>query len=151
CGASGDCQGTTAGSSCIDGQVCSSGRCALSCQADLVNCDGTCINPQSDRNYCGASGDCHGTNPGSTCLDGKVCASGRCALSCQAGLVNCDGTFIHPHGLPIYCGASGDCQGTNAGSTCIDGQVCSSGRCAPSCQAGLVNCNGTCINPQSDR
>ena len=151
CGATGDCAGANAGQACADGQVCLNGTCSLSCQQGLVNCGNTCIDPASNRTYCGASGDCTGPNAGQTCGAGDVCTLGQCTLSCQPGLVNCNGTCIDPSSNRSYCGSSGDCSGPNAGQACGDGQVCNAGTCSLSCQAGLVNCGGTCVDPANNR
>jgi hypothetical protein len=150
CGASGDCQGTNAGTACASGEVCSAGTCAVSCQQGLVLCGGTCVDPLSDLSFCGATGDCQGANAGQTCAAGEVCSAGSCALSCQQGLLDCNGKCVDPQVSNLYCGATGDCQGGNAGQTCAAGEVCSAGSCALSCQQGLLNCNGICVDPQSD-
>lgn len=151
CGASGDCAGASAGTACAGGQVCSVGHCALSCQSTRVACDGGCIDPATDRSHCGASGDCAGANAGATCGAGEVCSGGHCALTCQATQVACDGTCIDPRTDRAHCGATGDCTGAGAGTACANGQVCSGGRCALSCQDSLVACDGTCIDPSTDR
>jgi len=151
CGASGACMAGTEGTVCAAGNVCNAGACSVSCQAGFINCDGTCVNPLTDRNYCGASGACMGGTAGAACAAGNVCASGFCSLSCQAGLVNCGGTCVNPLTDRNYCGASGTCMGAQAGTTCQQGSVCNAGTCQVSCQAGLVNCGGTCVNPLTDR
>jgi len=151
CGASDGCTGEAAGTSCAPGEVCSGGDCQLSCQQGLVECNGTCIDPLADRNHCGASSDCVGGNAGEDCGAGEVCSAGVCALSCQQGLVECDGTCIDPSSNRTYCGASGSCEGAESGTACPQGQVCSNGSCSLSCQQGLIDCNGTCIDPQSNR
>ncbi|WP_437953693.1 cadherin-like beta sandwich domain-containing protein [Sorangium sp. So ce296] len=154
CGASGDCTGSDAGVACADGEICNgAGRCELSCQSGLVACGGTCIDPDTDRDHCGASGDCRGSDAGEACAAGEICdGAGRCELSCQSGLVACDGTCIDPDTDRDHCGASGDCDGSDAGVACADGEICSgAGRCELSCQSGLVACDGTCIDPDTDR
>ncbi len=154
CGASSNCSGATAGTACPSGTVCAGGACALSCQAGLVNCNGTCVDPLTDRGYCGASGACSATatpsTAGTACPSGEVCSAGTCALSCQAGEVDCNGQCVDPMTDPIHCGASGGCTAATAGTPCPSGEVCSAGTCALSCQAGLVNCNGKCIDPTRD-
>jgi Na+-translocating ferredoxin:NAD+ oxidoreductase RnfC subunit len=37
------------------------------------------------------------------------------------------------------------------GNVCPAGQICSNGTCALSCQSGLFNCSGVCVNRQTDR
>ncbi|WP_437814035.1 cadherin-like beta sandwich domain-containing protein [Sorangium sp. So ce1078] len=154
CGASGDCRGSEAGVVCAAGEICDgAGQCELSCQSGLIACDGTCIDPDTDRDHCGASGDCRGSNAGAACGAGEICdGDGECALSCQSGLIACDGTCIDPDTDRDHCGASGDCRGSNAGAACGAGEICDGdGECALSCQSGLVACDGTCIDPATDR
>ena len=55
-------------------------------------------------------------------------ATGMCPR-CQAGLIDCNGTCVDPATNDTYCGASGDCQGGNAGITCADGVNCDGGIC----------------------
>jgi hypothetical protein len=137
------------GTTCLPGEVCSGGTCDLSCQVGLEECGGLCVDPKTSNAYCGASGDCQGANAGTTCAAGEVCSGGTCDLSCQAGLVECGGLCVDPQTSNAYCGASGDCLGANAGTTCLPGEVCSAGTCDLSCQAGLVECGGTCVDPQT--
>jgi hypothetical protein len=162
CGASGACGSGgsgSAGSACGAGQVCSGGSCALSCQSGLVDCGGTCIDPQTSRAYCGATGNCTsvgaGNSAGAVCAAGQICASGTCVTSCPSGSLNCGGTCINPSTDNGHCGASGDCtnvgMGNSAGTACGAGQVCSGGTCGLTCQSGLINCGGTCVDPQTSR
>ncbi|MBI5544099.1 MAG: hypothetical protein HY901_09440, partial [Deltaproteobacteria bacterium] len=151
CGATASCQGAQAGAVCVAGQVCAAGACAVSCQAGLVNCGGSCIDPATSRTYCGASGDCQAGNAGHACLAGEMCSGGTCALSCQAGLVNCGGSCIDPVSSRTYCGASGDCQGGNAGQACAESERCAEGECKLTCVAGLLACGNTCVDPVTSR
>ncbi len=135
------------GNDCAAGHVCDgTGTCALSCQPGFVACGGECVNPDTDRRYCGASGDCTGSSAGVECADGLVCdGAGTCALSCQSGLLNCAGECVNPATDRRFCGASSDCTGPNAGTACADGFICDgSGTCALTCQAGLRNVGGVC-------
>jgi len=153
CGATGDCLTTNAGAACVDGEKCDgSGVCALTCQSGLIDCNGTCVDPNTDNTFCGAITDCTGSNDGTVCLDGQKCdGSGVCALTCQSGLIECNGTCVDPHTDNTFCGATSDCTGSNDGTVCIDGQKCNgSGVCALTCQSGLIDCNGTCIDPNSN-
>jgi hypothetical protein len=102
------------------------GACGLTCQAGLVNCGGKCIDPLTDRAFCGATGTCAGAEAGQVCAAGEVCSAGTCALSCQAGLVDCGGKCVDPLFDPNYCGAAADCTG---GTVCVAGQACYPGTC----------------------
>ena len=125
---------------CKAGQVCSSGKCLLSCPTGQARCEGQdagaafCANLQTDGKNCGACG--------SACKAGQVCAAGTCALSCQSGLTDCSGTCANLQTDGKNCGV--------CGSACKAGQVCTAGTCALSCQSGLTDCSGTCANLQTD-
>jgi hypothetical protein len=151
CGASGDCQGANDGNVCVAGQVCSNGSCAVTCPGTQVNCGGTCVNAQTDRAYCGASGDCTGPNDGAACAMGQVCNNGTCQVSCPAGQINCNGTCVDPTNDRGYCGAYGSCEGTSDGTQCAAGQVCSNGICRVSCAGNQINCGEVCIDPSTNR
>jgi hypothetical protein len=117
----------------------------------MVACNGTCIDPSSNDNYCGASGDCTGANAGSACGSGEVCSGSACVVTCPGDEIACNGQCIDPNRDNTYCGATADCQGANAGSACGSGSVCDgSGACALTCQSGLTDCNGTCTDTDFD-
>jgi hypothetical protein len=143
----GDCNTT-----CDAGEVCSDGSCTPTCPAPNVVCDGKCIDPNTDNNYCGATGACAGLAAGEACTNGEICdGTGQCNLVCAPGRVNCNDTCIDPNTDNTYCGASGACTGGTVGETCGAGEKCNgAGLCALSCQQGLIDCGGTCTDPQSD-
>jgi hypothetical protein len=116
----------------------------VGCPANLLDCDGECIDPKTNRDYCGALNTCTGDNAGAVCAAGELCQKGTCQLSCQKGLVNCEGKCVDPISDPRYCGADESCA---KATSCAAGMVCSNGACLPSCQIGLVNCDGKCVNP----
>jgi hypothetical protein len=158
CGASGDCSRNKIGTRCAAGEVCAAGACSLSCQAGFVRCGDHCVNPREDNAHCGASADCSGDHAGTACPSGSVCSDGRCALACQQGLLDCGGHCIDPLSDRKFCGASGDCAGSaddggsdgTYGEACALGEVCSDGRCAPTCAAGRLVCMGGCVDPKTD-
>jgi len=163
CGATGDCTaagaGNSAGAHCPSGQVCSGGLCALSCQAGLLSCEGTCTDPSTSRDHCGATGSCtasgNGNSAGQRCAAGQLCVDGNCVVSCPGDSVACGGTCVDPSTDNAHCGAAGNCtatgSGNSAGTVCAAGQMCSGGVCALSCQAGLIDCGGTCTDPATSR
>src|SRR5690606_35982420 len=131
--------------------VCSAGTCGISCLPGQVECNGECVNPNTDRRYCGAGADCV-ANPGVMCLAGEICdGAGACQLSCQNGRVDCNGTCIDPMTDRQHCGAQGQCTSGDAGVTCASGEVCVAGACDVSCPIGQVDCNGECVSPDTDR
>jgi hypothetical protein len=80
------------GALCPTGLLCTNGNCVVPCfvqllgkqgAADdsplyLVVCNGACIDPMTDPEHCGASGDCLGANAGVQCTSGLVCQNGVC-------------------------------------------------------------------------
>lgn len=133
------CQGAT--------PVCSNGRCVSACVGGQIVCDGRCVDPQTDMNYCGARGDCIGFNAGEKCTDGRICSGGSCGVTCVSGQIVCDGRCVDPMTDNRYCGATGDCSNYTA---CPSGTVCSGGICDVTCPSGQILCNGRCIDPKSD-
>ncbi len=113
------------GHACAQGNVCVNGACQVSCPGTLVACGSTCIDPSSNPNFCGASGDCAGANAGTACQNTAhgtaVCSGGGCALICATG----------------YAGA--DCASCAAGYQDND----ANGTCTPACAANSCG-TGTC-------
>ncbi|MSP26078.1 MAG: hypothetical protein EXR75_13145 [Myxococcales bacterium] len=135
------------GLACEPGFVCNGmGSCALSCQSGLVACDGKCIDPTTDEQHCGASSNCLGPNAGSACVAGEFCiGAGVCDAPCPAGQLFCGAQCVEPMSSNLFCGASGNCQGMNAGKLCVPGEACLGGICQTgpsSCKAanGLLWC-----------
>ena len=157
CGAAGACGngGGSIGWACTSGNVCSAGSCQVSCPGTQINCNGTCVDPQTSRSNCGATGACGsgGGSVGSACANGTVCGTSTCQVSCPGGQINCGGTCIDPLTNRGNCGASGACGngGGSAGSACLNGNVCASGTCQVSCPGGQINCGGTCVDPLTSR
>ncbi|MCL2778105.1 MAG: IPT/TIG domain-containing protein [Polyangiaceae bacterium] len=81
-----------------------------------------------------------------------VCSSGG---RCLPWMIDCNGECIDPKTSNTYCGASGDCQGANAGVTCISGQFCSNGMCVVNCPGNSIPCgtgsSAYCAYTQVDR
>ncbi len=161
CGATAGC-GADAGSSgtvCPSGQVCTDGTCQTTCLANEVQCNGSCIDPLTNPEFCGAKGSCTTTtgdntdSAGSICPTGEVCSAGACAISCQPSQVKCGDTCIDPTTSLAHCGATADCAAANAGLNCTltPGTVCTvtkgTASCAVSCPTGEVECNGICVDP----
>jgi hypothetical protein len=162
CGASPGCgvsDAGTAGTTCGGGQICSAGTCQATCGTGLVLCNvagtPTCVDPATNGNYCGATSGCNADagTAGAVCAAGTICAGGQCSVSCLAGTIECpgvNGICVDPLSNPTFCGATGNCQGVNAGVTCPTGHVCSNGNCLVSCIPGQVDCQNQCIDPKSN-
>lgn len=92
---------------------CAPGQVVETCLSTSTECDGICVNVQTDRGHCGACGN--------ACADGFVCSAGACVLSCQAALTNCSGVCRDLATDGANCGACGNvCPGTGrcAGGSC---------------------------------
>src|SRR5688572_27626221 len=144
----GDC-----GVACGPGYLCSAGVCALSCQVELVECDGLCVDPLKDRDYCGAATGCATGNEsaGQICEEGSVCSAGSCGLTCAEGLIQCGDSCVDPARDLAFCGASGDCSGSTTGAACGSGERCAEGACELACPTGQLVCAGRCVDRLKDR
>ncbi|MBI2393791.1 MAG: hypothetical protein HYV09_29740, partial [Deltaproteobacteria bacterium] len=150
----------SAGSSCSAGFVCSGGSCAPSCLAGQVLCGSKCVDPGTDRAFCGATAGCGVGGVGSagaTCGAGQICSGGTCDVSCAAPLVKCTPTSGGPYCTataidPANCGACGNVCPVRANAK----TVCAAASCAFVCNAGFTDCNGVAadgceINTASDK
>ncbi len=149
CGAGPDCSANP-GSVCAAGEVCNgSGVCELSCQPGLIDCNGTCVDPDTDESFCGAGPDCS-LNPGAVCAAGEICnGAGVCELTCQGGLIDCNGTCVDPDTDESFCGAGPDCS-VSPGAVCGPAESCINGTCDLICPPGLTECSGQCVDGDND-
>ncbi|MBT8495011.1 MAG: hypothetical protein KJO07_18320 [Deltaproteobacteria bacterium] len=80
------------GVACDADEVCNGeGQCADECSLNLPVCNETCVDPETDPMFCGASGDCTGDDGGVECTELEACESGACvdrALSVQLSITN---------------------------------------------------------------
>jgi len=96
-------------------------RPRLTCQQELIECDGTCIDPLTNNSYCGASDDCQGANGGDTCDPGFICSAGSCEHTCAWPTVNCDvGYCVDTDNNPEHCGSC--YMACDAEEVCIEGE-----------------------------
>lgn len=151
CGARDNCSGANAGRACTGGESCVAGTCRFVCPPGQVACDSNCVDPETNPNFCGASGQCSATamTRGRVCSGGQVCTAGACR--CPSGFVLCGGNCVDPNTNRQFCGARMDCSGGNAGQSCGAGQICVGGMCGTTCGTGAVLCGGNCIDPTTNR
>ena len=150
CGAT-DCSApATSGDKCDSGEVCSSGTCTTSCPSGQVVCGNRCIDPDTDRLFCGASDDCIGVNDGESCGDGTICSAGSCETSCPTNFLICNDKCVDPAINPNFCGATNCGPPATSGDTCESGEICASGACELRCPSGQVICGGKCVDPDTD-
>ena len=118
---------------------------AAQCTAGQTDCNGACVDLQTDLNNCGACG--------------NACESGLVAVECRSGVcerANCPvgqefcGAVDGCRDLstdPDHCGACGNACGD---AFCVSG-VCEATQPAGDCAAqGLTDCGGTCVDLATD-
>lgn len=118
----GDCD-----AACESGEQCLAGQCTRAsgaggdggggggpaCGAGLTECDGRCVDLQTDPAHCG---DCD-----EACNPGRACSAGACQSECLRGLEDCAGSCVDLEVDPAHCGA--------CGNVCDPRQKCQSGTC----------------------
>jgi hypothetical protein len=105
------------------------GRCSYTCPADLLDCDGGCI--QRNAQNCAGCGQ--------PCADGGKCSAGACLSACPQGTTECAGTCVDTSTSIANCGS--------CGKVCVPGQymnaACDQGTCRYTCQfSNVSDCNG---------
>ncbi len=105
----------TGGGGSVTGGAFTTGGAATgpTCQAPLVLCGGTCVNPLTNALHCGICGQ--------ACPDGSVCSAGACDSVCAVPLTRCDRACVDTQSDILACG---DC-----GVVCGGGQSCVQGLC----------------------
>ncbi len=153
CGAT-DCSApATSGEQCDSGEVCGAGICTTSCPSSQIVCDDRCVDPKTDRIFCGAS-DCEGgtgSGDGEACGAATICSEGACVDSCPTGFLVCNDKCIDPSINRNFCGATDCGAAATDGDACAQGEICSSGVCEISCPFGQISCGDKCVDPETDR
>lgn len=127
CGVCGnDCPAGTICARCR-GTGCAGDLVARCCRNGLINCGGTCRDPETDENNCGACGNDCGSN--------QTCCNGTC-VNRRTNAANC-GVCGNACAAGTQCSA---CQGPNCAGKAV-------ARCCPN---GRVNCGGTCRDLNTD-
>lgn len=156
------------GNACGNGTMCVGGECV--CTGGQILCAGRCISPESDDEYCGASGSCTDQEAGIRCLSNEHCIKGVCT----AGVVSeCDENSHYYYGECVEdslenCGVQGNnctrltgwrdgicvshrCVMTGcvegyhlSGNECIADTASCCGAACEDCGSGRVCDNGAC-------
>ncbi|MBQ1927093.1 MAG: hypothetical protein II180_13345, partial [Proteobacteria bacterium] len=91
CGADATCQNyneCNVDESCVDGNCISNGSQTTKCSGgNSVLCNGTCINPKTSKDFCGANEDC---SVSTRCHDDENCVDGICTSKASAE-ITCSG------------------------------------------------------------
>lgn len=96
------------------------------CPQGTSNCNGTCVNLQSDQNNCGTCG--------TICGASTFCVNGTCQTCTGSGMAICNGTCTNLKTDVNNCGSCGnDCGGI----------PCLAGQCR--CPGNLKNCGDSCV------
>ncbi len=103
------------------------------CPVDLVDCEGGCVDLQTDSHNCGQCGQ--------ACESGLSCVEGECTLVCPPGQDACEGRCYDLSNTDLHCG---ECD-----NACSPGEICSDGNCSVYCREGLVDCDGACVDVMS--
>lgn len=138
------------GENCSGGDRCEAGQCVPSCPVDEVVCDDECVNPLSDRQYCGALACEDDASDGEICQDGEICVDGACETSCPGTLLVCDDTCVDPSHDESFCGATACGDDATDGEVCDVSELCVSGVCQLSCGPDLIACDNACVDPLGD-
>jgi hypothetical protein len=132
---------------CGTSQVCDGNQCASACTFPKTNCSGACHDLTSDPAACGS---CNNHCPE---LNGTAtCANATCGITCDTGFSACNGTTACPYQLSDdapgrYCGNCNTiCPAPTYGQTVS----CVAGSCTTACAPGFSNCNGQCVDENSD-
>ena len=119
---------------CENGQVCENGICNFCPVNKPAQCDGKCINLQTDSQNCGSCG--------KTCKDDQLCVSGNC--QCDTS-ISCSGACVLLESDPDHCGG--------CGNKCSDKQHCIKGYCTDKkCSEAippLTDCDRACVDTKT--
>ncbi len=126
----------------------STSETGVSCEAGTVDCNGVCVNEQTDPSHCGS---CSKVCPGPDAGMGLAqCTSGMCSVTCNGSTtLDCSGTCFDPND-PDHCGScSTVCPAPsngNGSATCTG----STPTCGISCNSGYHLCSGACDSSSDD-
>jgi hypothetical protein len=105
------------------------------CPMGTAQCNGVCVDVNSDPSNCGACGN--------QCMMPASCVAGSCQIACPPGTVNCGAGCVDTFNDPNNCGG--------CGLVCAAGTSCNMGMCGGGgCPGGLQQCGGACVDVTSD-
>lgn len=165
CGAKGACtsddpdDANFKGEVCAANQMCKNGKCEWVCEPSEILCDGQCVNPMENSDFCGAKGACSSRDKnsanfiGEICTSKQACVNGKCETTCNTPNIICNDECIDPMKNDGFCGAKGTCTDNNPesddykGVVCAAGTACRNGQCDKVCDAPNILCGDTCVDP----
>jgi len=132
---SGSGDGSTPDSGTPDSGALDTGPDAPSCTAPVIDCGGTCVDPQTDAMNCGACG--------TTCTAAQECLVGTCTARCTTPTPDrCDTTCVDLTSDSAHCGA--------CGTACTGTEICNASMCEIPCPTGETACSGACVDLMAD-
>ncbi len=112
--------------------------CGAMCPTGMTTCSGTCSDPTSDTQNCGACGTrCPGA-PNAM----AACMASHCGITCGSGFMHCsavtaDGCEVNTDSDTMHCGG--------CSTVCTAGPhqtaMCMGGMCRPACDMGFAHCS----------
>ena len=152
------CESPIVGLECREGfSLC--GNSCVDLRSDFRNCgqcDNSCGRFVCERGTCSSEQTRDGGTDGGTFDAGSD--AGRDAATdeedagrfnpdaglsgCSVGYQDCDGVCANPSNDPRHCGS--------CGNVCPAGMFCTSGICAPECEAALTQCGALCVDEERD-
>jgi len=106
----------------------------VSCTTGQTECDGACVDTQTNQNHCGSCGNACGASEG--------CTGGQCKIACPGTQAECGGLCYDLLSDDQHCGS--------CGNACASGEVCGNGQCTLNCPTGQDNCSGSCVDLQTN-
>jgi len=139
----------TCGNDCsVLGQVCAAGQCVLTCPPGTTNCDGACVDTDTDPDYCGdCTTSCAFDHAQATCL-AATCVMGPC----DAGFQNLDGQDangceytcpVWPTSPELCDTVDNDCDGDVDETFDLQNDPVNCGTCGTVC--GYPNAQSLCV------
>lgn len=127
--------------------LCDAGKCKASCEPGYLECEGQCVDTQSDDAHCGGCGNEFACGSDRVCHDGHCVAcmeNAMCKVSeCRAGLTHCAQAVTCVDTGPVpdgaACGNSASCHAGRC--TCGSNRSGTGGTFAPC--AGAENCQAS--------
>lgn len=121
--------------------TCEGNLCTIQCDANRDECDGDCVNTNTDMQHCG---ECN-TMCNAPANAAPSCIAGKCDFTCHDGFDECSGGCIDTQTDVNHCG---DCE-THCKSN--DGTPrCDRGQCKVDCPGEETYCDGACIDLTQD-
>ena len=108
---------------------------AEGCKEGQIKCDGICIDPNTNMNFCGATASCSGDDKGSKCTTDQTCTAGKCVDKgvCTANVCSDGKIQVCANG---NLGVAANCAGE---ASCKSATECGE------CKNGILECNDSKI------